>query len=302
MKNIHTNKSHSNKFTFKKLTTAITLCAGVLFANTVTAESSVWKVSKNNDVVYVGGTVHILPVSEFPLPSEFTDVYKMVDAIVLETELPNPADTSFQAKMMQKMSYGSGKKLSDVLSKRTYKQLDEYIAGFGANLADLNGFKPGFISAMMAMMEAQRSQISGDGVDAYFNQLAVKDSKAIEYLETQEFQLDMLASMGLGDEESFIKSNLNQVKDFKTTFDALIKAWRVGDDKKLAELVIEPMKEDPKTLKALMTDRNQNWIPHIEKMFGDNDTEFVLVGAGHLVGEKSVLALLKAKGYKVEKF
>jgi hypothetical protein len=35
-------------------------------------------------------------------------------------------------------------------------------------------------------------------------------------------------------------------------------------------------------------------------MFGDNDREFVLVGAGHLVGDDSVIALLKAKGYKVE--
>jgi len=295
-------KFTTTPFSMKKLAAGITLLSGLALSNVVHAESSVWKVSKNSDVVYVGGTVHILPVSEFPLPVEFTDAYKKADSIVLETEMPNPADTSFQAKMMQKMSYGSGKKLSDVLSKRTYKQLDEYIASFGANLTDLNGFKPGFIAAMMAMMEAQRSQISGEGVDAYFNQLAVKDNKAIEYLETQEFQLDMLASMGAGDEESFIKSNLSQMKDFKSMFQALIKAWRAGDDQKMAKLVIEPMKEDPKTLKALMTDRNENWIPHIEKMFGDNDIEFVLVGAGHLVGEKNVLALMEAKGYKVEKF
>ncbi|MFQ3278007.1 MAG: hypothetical protein ACI8SC_002516, partial [Colwellia sp.] len=32
-----------------------------------------------------------------------------------------------------------------------------------------------------------------------------------------------------------------------------------------------------------------------------SDKEFVLVGVAHLVGDKSVLALLKAKGYRVEK-
>lgn len=295
-----------NKWVTTKISTAITLCASLIFANAAIAESSVWKVSKKglgaNDVVYVGGTVHILPVSEFPLPTEFTDVYKLTDSIVLEAKLPDPGDTQFQAQMIKKMSYGSGKKLADVLSKRTYQQLSDYIAGFGANLNDLSGFKPGFISTMMVMMEAQRSNIAGEGVDAYFNQLAVKDNKAIEYLETIDFQLDMLSNMGLGDEDSFIKSNLSQMKGFKSMFNQLIKAWRVGDDKALAKLVIEPMKESPKTFKLLMTDRNEKWIPHIEKMFGDNDKEFVLVGAGHLVGEKSVLALLKAKGYQVEKF
>ena len=290
------------KFTVKKITTAITVCAGLIFSCAANAESSVWKVSKNNDVVYVGGTIHILPVSEFPLPTEFTDVYKMVDAIVLETELPDQTDTNFQAQMMQKMSYANGKKLTDVLSKRTYQQLSEYMAGFGANLNDLSGFKPGFITTMMAMMEAQRSNISGEGVDAYFNQLAVKDNKGIEYLETITFQLEMLSNMGLGNEEAFMKSNLSQMKDFKSIFTQLIKAWRIGDESALADIVITPMQEDPQTLKLLLSDRNKNWLPKIEKMFTDNDKEVVLVGAGHLVGDNSVLALLEKRGYKVEKF
>ena len=34
-------------------------------------------------------------------------------------------------------------------------------------------------------------------------------------------------------------------------------------------------------------------------MFGDDDLEFVLVGAGHLVGEDNVLTLLQEKGYRV---
>jgi uncharacterized protein YbaP (TraB family) len=245
--------------------------------------------------------VHILPVSELPLPTEFTYAYKNSDAIVLEAKLPDPTDLNFQLKMMQKMTYQNGKKLSDVLSKRTYSQLSDYIAGFGVDINTLNGFKPGFIVTMIAMMEAQRSSILGEGVDAYFNQLAVKDSKKIEYLETADFQLNMLANMGIGDEEKFIKSNLTQMKGFKQMFTGLITAWRKGNVKQLEKLVIAPMMEDRKTLKAVITDRNQNWIPRIERMFTDNDREFVLVGVGHLIGNKSVISLLKRKGYTVAK-
>lgn len=292
--------STMKKSIITNILTIITLCTGLIFANAASAQSSVWKVSKNNDVVYLGGTIHILPVSEFPLPIEFTDVYGITDSIVLETKLPEPTDTHFQVQMMKKMSYENGKKLTNVLSKSTYQQLKEYIAGHGANLKDLSGFKPGFIAAMMAMMEAQRSNIAGEGVDVYFNKLALQDHKSITYLETTAFQLDMLSNMGLGDEDNFIKNNLNQMKDFKVMFNQLVGAWRVGDDKKLAEFFIDAMKEDPKTFKQLITERNKSWIPQIEKMFGDNDKEFVLIGAGHLVGDKSVLALLRAKGFRVE--
>ncbi len=61
------------------------------------------------------------------------------------------------------------------------------------------------------------------------------------------------------------------------------------------------MKEDPETVKLMLTDRNKNWIKDIDKMFTDNDKEFVLVGVAHLVGDNNVLALLKNKGYQIEK-
>jgi uncharacterized protein YbaP (TraB family) len=294
------NKKFKNSV-LKKFTIVATLLTAGIFTSTVSAESSVWKVSKGNDHVYIGGTVHILPANEFPLPEEFTTAYKNTDSIVLETKLPDPTDKNFQMLMMQKMAYQEGKKLSGALSEETYQQLDDYMTTFGVKLSELDGYKPAFISIMMVMMEAQRANISGDGVDKYFNQLAVKDNKQAEYLETMDFQLNMLANMGMEDEDKFIQSNLSQMSEFKAMFDQLLLAWRAGDMKTLTKLVITPLKEDPKTLKALMTDRNKNWIPHIEKMFTDQDKEFILVGVGHLIGEESVLALLKAKGYQVEK-
>ncbi len=284
-----------------KTSIAITILASYFFVTMALAQTSVWKVSKGDDHVYIGGTVHVLPVSEFPLPQEFTTAYEQSDAIVLETKLPDQTDLSFQMKMMQKMSYSNGQTLSSVLSKSTYKKLSAYIAGFGIDINDLNGFKPGFIVTMMVVTEAKKSGIYGDGVDAYFNQLAVKHSKNIEYLETADFQLDMLSNMGFGYEEAFVKNSLSQMKDFEYMFNELLSAWRKGDTNKLEHVLIKPMREDPKTFKQVIIERNQKWIPPIEKMFGDNDREFILVGVGHLIGRDSVIGRLKAKGYSVSK-
>lgn len=288
-------------FTLKKLVAVTAFLTTSIFSQQVTAESSVWKVSKGNDHVYIGGTVHILPASEFPLPQEFTTAYKNTDTIVLETKLPDPTDQAFQAKMMAQVSYKNGKNLADVLTKETYQALSKYVAGFGVDINQLAGFKPGFIVTMMAMMEAKRAQIAGDGVDTYFSQLAEKDKKVPEYLESAEFQIQMLADMGKGNENNFVNLSLSKMGEFKSMFNQLLPAWRTGNAKQMAELVIKPMQKDPETLKALMTDRNKNWIPLIEKMFNDNDKEFILVGVGHLVGEESVIALLKAKGYQIAK-
>lgn len=285
------------------LAAVLILIVNSLFISVVEAKSSVWKVSKGDDYIYIGGTIHILPPSSFPLPVEFNQAYQASTSLVFETKLPDESDMTMQLEMMQAMMYRNGQSLSTVLSKRTHQQLQRYLASLGADLALFELFKPGALVSVLAMLEAQKAQLSGEGVDAYFNNKAVVDHKKITYLETTTFQMNMLASMGKGHEDKFIKSNLKQMENFKSMFVKLIDAWRKGDTAKLAQLAIEPMQEDPQSLKTLLTDRNRNWVPQIERMFTanerNNEKEFVLVGVAHLVGQNNVLSLLKRKGYQV---
>lgn len=44
--------------------------------------------------------------------------------------------------------------------------------------------------------------------------------------------------------------------------------------------------------------RNASWIPKLEKLFAGGDV-FVAVGADHLIGQRGVVALLTARGFKV---
>jgi uncharacterized protein YbaP (TraB family) len=70
----------------------------------------------------------------------------------------------------------------------------------------------------------------------------------------------------------------------------------------MADAGITPFKADyPDIYQDLLVTRNNNWFPQIVSMLNDQPIEFILVGALHLAGPDSVLAQLKAKGYKVEK-
>lgn len=265
------------------------------------SQTSVWKVSKGDDAVYVGGTIHILPISEFPLPATFTETYEKSDTLVFEVKMPDPTDIEGQQKMMAGLAYAEGKSLKDDVSEETYQALNAYLANFGATADQLARFKPGMVASMLVAMEAQRSQMAGQGVDAYFMQLAARDGKTSEYLESLDFQINMLANMGAGEEDRLISETLETLPELKDMLKSTIKAWRNGDTEQIDELVVDTFKrESPTSYDDVFTKRNENWLPQIEAMFGDEDQEFVLVGAGHLVGDDSVIALLEAKGYKIE--
>lgn len=290
---------------FKSLsvkTVATTSVAAILMCSTsALAATSVWKVSKGNDYLYLGGTVHMLPESAFPLPAEFEQAYKDTDTLVLEAKLPAADDTSAQASMLQAMTYSDGKQLSQHLSVEVRQQLSDYFNQYGIQLSQLENFKPGFVMLQIMAIELQKAQITGEGVDSFYDKRAQKDSKAQLYLESLESQINLLANMGQGYEDSIVKLSLEQSGDYKQYIDDIITAWRKGDIAALKDVLVTPLQElDEKMYQDMLVTRNQAWLPQIEKMFGNDQREFVLVGAGHMAGEHSVIALLQAAGYQIE--
>ena len=56
----------------------------------------------------------------------------------------------------------------------------------------------------------------------------------------------------------------------------------------------------PDLFETLLIRRNNNWLPIITGYFATGDVEFVLVGAGHLVGQAGLLKQHEKSGYTVE--
>lgn len=284
----------------KKLVSASILLGCSLVANTAHAQSSVWQVSKGNDSLFIGGTVHILPKAEMPLPVEFNHAYEQADTIVFEAPVPDPADTNAQMQMLGALSYTNNETLSEKLEPEVKASLENKLSEFGANLAKLDGFRPAMVSIVLMSMELQKQNLIGEGVDAYYEKKATKDNKTKNYLETMEFQLALFKTMGQGNENDFIKRNLADLNNYNDMFKGLLTAWREGDTDTLNKVAVEKMqKNDPNSYKQLFKNRNNNWLPKVEAMFNNDSNEFVLVGAGHLVGEDSLLTLLENKGYSV---
>jgi len=275
---------------------------GIFACTWATAESSVWKVQKDNAVMYLGGTCHVLRQSDFPLPAEFDKAYKATARLVFETDLSKLQDPATQHLMMSKAMYTDGTTLDTYLSPEVYRLLGKYCASNSIPIDGLKQFKASMVIVTITAMELMKLGISQEGVDLFFHKLATQDKKAIEKLETVEEQISFITEMGKGEEDAFVRYSLSEIKNIKTDFEALLTAWKKGDEKKLDEMMIAELKtKTPKVYKQLITDRNENWLPKIEAFGKTPEKEFILVGVGHLVGPDGLLATLKKKGYTVEK-
>jgi uncharacterized protein YbaP (TraB family) len=164
----------------------------------------------------------------------------------------------------------------------------------------LEQFKPGMIISTLQVLEFQRIGFTPQGVDAFFNTRALGDAKDIGALETIEEQIGFLAAMGEGNESEFILLSLEDLENTNASMEEMITAWRNGDESALQKLFVDDMQQRaPGLFDSLISQRNLRWMPQIEAMFEDPDTEFVLVGAAHLIGGEGLVQLLQSKGYEV---
>jgi len=275
----------------------------LFFSLPVYAGTSVWTVEKDGNRLFIGGTVHLLTASDYPLPLAFEKAYNGSVKVVLETDMQKLQSPEFQAIMMRELSYSDGRNLEQVVNQDTYAALEQFFSKRGIPMAGIIGFKPGMVSIMMTMVELQRLGLAGIGVDAYYSTKSINDQKKLGQLETVETQIAFIASMGAGQVDEMLIYTLADIERLPELMNSMKDAWRRGNLAELKAVGITPFKNEfPDIYQALIVDRNNAWLPKIEAMVKSREVEFVLVGALHLAGDDGLLAQLVTRGYKVRQY
>ncbi|MCF6345949.1 MAG: TraB/GumN family protein [Thiomicrorhabdus sp.] len=290
----------------KAIKLAILIISLLAFAVSASAKSPLWKVSKGDDYLFIGGTIHMLNKNDYPLPVEFETIYNQSEHLVFETDMEKIELPETQEKMSQKMRYQDGSTLKDHLSPKTYEALVDYLneSDMPTELINLiKEHKPAMASLMLTVHELIKLGVDSPGVDDFYYKKAKKDSKSLGKLETVDQQLNFIAALGENNPDEFIAYTLRDIKQLPQLFNELKTAWKTGDIQTLDDIGILPMKKDfPSAYQNIVVQRNNAWIPQIEMMIKTKEIEMILVGALHLAGEDSVLEKLKKLGYTIEQY
>lgn len=266
------------------------------------AETSVWRVEKDGNHIFLGGTLHILTASDFPLPEEFDQAYAESDTIFFETDIGAISSPAFMTKSMAAMSYSDGRTLQSVLAPETYAQLGSYLSERGMPISLMNGFTAGGVSLTITILELQNLGYTGGGVDQHYYTKAAGEGRTLGFFETIDEQLAFISKLGDGIENELILYTLADVSRLEGLFEEMKTHWRTGNADGLYTSMIAEMKDQfPDAYASLFLNRNNAWMPDIEAMFETEETELILVGAAHMAGPDGLLDQLARKGYTVTK-
>jgi len=255
------------------------------------ARAFLWSLEKNGITSYALGTIHIGVDAEARLPDVVFARLDGAPAFAMETDL---SDTS-----LMKSLECIGCSLRKDLGEAGWKKLE---TALGANAAaGLDRMKP-MVAATMLSLQGVPMTTPMDGT---LLARAQGKGKTIAYLEPASKQAALLEKwMNV----KALTAMLADLDGAKRHSQAMLDAYIAGDDVKMVALSDEEKADSlahgytEAEYEASMTDmlyeRNASWIAPIEKLHAAGGA-FIAVGAMHLVGPRSVLELLAAKGFRV---
>ncbi len=263
-----------------------------------------WKMtSESGATIYFVGTIHVSRPDFYPLPEEMEKAFDKSQELLVEVVSSKEDEKKAKSLFETKGFYPKGDDLSQHVSRLTMRALQKYCAGEDESEDRYLKMKPWYAAMAIEYFEMARGgYLQSFGIDNHFMDKAKKLKKKIIGVETEEFHVNVLAELDSDLQDQMLKATLLDLDQLKPTgSNKLFKAWKEGDDKGMDYLLTKNQKEHPELMpyeERLLYARNETMAETIEPYLKGKDTFMVAVGSAHLVGERSILELLKKRGYQ----
>lgn len=280
--------------------TLTVLCVGMLSICLLNAQklenTLLWEISGNHldSPSYLFGTIHM--TCDATLKDKVSDALDSTKLLVLEIDMDDPNLTT---AMMKHMYMKDNKTIKDLMSDEDYQTLSAFFKQqVGMPLENMQRMKPFFLSAMLY---PKFLECSVQSIETQLMHRAQEQGEEIMGLETVEEQMGIFDEIPYHEQvQDLLLSTKDSLKTSQDLFKKVLKAYNNEDINKLAHLTkTDTTQAMYRHLDKMLYDRNKNWIPRIQDFIEQQPT-FFGVGAGHLAGEKGIIALLRKEGYTVK--
>ena len=243
---------------------------------------------------YLFGTFHMMCKDDIKFSDNLLTALKNSEEVYFEMDLDDVANT---LGAMMFMNMKDGKTLKDLYTEAEYKKLEVFFKdSLRTNLSMFQKMKPSFLEAFIYPKMLSCKNMSG--VEQELLKEAGKTKKEIRGFETIAFQASVFDSIPYPSQAKSLLNSIDSISNYKVFFEKMVKVYLSQETSKLEAMLSDKAFGMQDGLEILLDKRNINWVAQLKTILPKTNI-FMAVGAGHLVGEKGVIELLKKEGYKL---
>ena len=266
-----------------------------------------WKVQNQGATVYLVGSIHALTPDFYPLPEAYQEAFASADRLAVELD-PENLDPYQSTRLVQsKMWLPKGITLDQYLTQPQQQKLKDFAEENGSDYQRLLHIRPWMLVEQLTQAQLKDSEYQADyGIDLHFLKQAKEKGLPILEIESLTQQISAIADAPFRAQLAMLTTSLEQMED-KDYMAQMTEYWRQADPDGLYQFVYQDVLDTPQLkpmMEALLDHRNQRMADVISIYLGQSpnssSTTFVVIGALHLSGPKSVVYELEQKGYRVQ--
>ncbi len=277
------------------LLVCLVLSAGVVQAQAPTEDALLWRIEGKSltKPSYLYGTIHLICPSDFVLSDTLKTCLAQTDQLTLELDMDDPG---LMMGMAKSMGMKEGTELKNLLPAQDYERLGQYFKdSVKMNIAPFERAKP---FMLMSILLNRVLACQPQSYEMVLMGLAKKQQVEVVGLESVEEQMAVFDSIPYTDQAKMVLSLIDSLPQARQEFNQMVALYKAKDLDGLYNMTLKSEFGMEGNQKVLLTDRNERWIPLIERQVATKPT-FIAVGAAHLGGETGVVALLRKQGYSV---
>ena len=260
-----------------------------------------WSVRSEKGSAFLLGSIHLLKKEMYPLDGRIEAAFAASEVLAVESDIGPRAKETVARFLRENALYPEGDGLARHVSPETYDLARRKLAPLG--MTGVDRVKPWALALTAATIQYMTMGLDPEyGIDRYFLEKAEGRKKVVE-LERYDHVVTLLNGLPDGTQDLFLFYTLTDLETVGQEADNIIAYWKAGNVRGMEEVVYRSRQEYPKlrpVYDILVSGRNRAMAEKIEAFLRTGKTHFVVVGAGHLVGNDGILERLKEKGYAVE--
>ncbi|WP_296174363.1 TraB/GumN family protein [uncultured Brevundimonas sp.] len=260
-----------------------------------------WVVRDADSTVYLFGTIHYLRPGTAWGSDKVDAAFASADQFWVE--VADQDDPTVAAAVAQQHGVTPERPLSSILSAEDFAAFDKAAQGVGANGAALDAYRPWLAAFIVAGTAPLQAGYRPDaGVDKTLMERARTEGKTIHGFETADRQLRLIAGMSEEAQIAYLNNYVRNGDQIVPKLDQTVAAWLAGDAAEVGRLNRVDTRDIHEDVhRAALIVRNADWTDQIETLMKGSGSAFIAVGVAHLADQDSLIDMLKARGFTVER-
>ena len=257
--------------------------------------SLLWKITGKDMKApsYLFGTIHLLCQKDYVWTPVMKKSLRSCKEVCFEMDMDDP---SVMMEVATGMIDRSGKSLKEYFTEEDYKIVKAFVTdSLGMSIEMFQQMKPAALQTLFSTKAVSCS--TPVSYETNILEEARKYKMEVTGLEEAREQLELFDRLP---QDSVIKELVSLAKDYSgeaAEYRRMLRAYKRQDLPLLAQ-IIDSARTVTDDLNAFLDDRNIKWIGRMEERM-DQKPVFFAVGAGHLLGEKGLITLLREAGYVI---